>query len=143
MYNPDVCIGIDVATPSNFLSCLSKILPIFDGQLTFQMHFDEPSNTMPVIGSILQHPHVKASLCARFAQIFIDEQSIEDDMQRSLQIDTISDWLHQPVIQPRLPYYRTLEIRTALEIQTNDEEEENVARLVNIEHLLNTLKNVT
>ena len=59
IYHPYVCIGVDIKTPDLFSYCLDRILPLFDGckpQFEFQMHFDEPSNTMPVIGSILQPP---------------------------------------------------------------------------------------
>ena len=146
IYHPYVCIGIDVETPARFLSCLSdKIVPLFDGckpQFQFQMHFDEPSNTMPVINSILQLPPVKASVCTR---LLISEELIEDDMQHSLQIDVISDWLHQQVHQPSLPYYRTLEIEILSIIYEEDDEVmlPVVVRLESVERLIDTLKMVS
>ena len=145
IYHPYVCIGINVETPARFLSYLSdKIVPLFDGckpQFEFQMHFDEPRNTMPVINSILQFPQVKASVCTR---LLVTEELIEDDMQHSLQIDVISDWLHQQVHQPSFPYYRTLEIEILSDFDVEDDEEmlPVVVRLESVERLIDTLKMV-
>ena len=148
IYHPYVCIGIDVLTPVWFLSCLSdKILPLFDGcksckpQFEFQMDFDEPRNTMSVINSILQFPQVKASVCTR---LLVTEELIEDDMQHSLQIDVISNWLHQQVHQPSFPYYRTLEIEILSDFDVEDDEEmlPVVVRLESVERLIDTLKMV-
>ena len=145
IYHPYVCVGTDVETPARFLSCLSdKIVPLFDGckpQFEFQMDFDEPRNTMPVIDSILQLPQVKASVCTR---LLVKEELIEDDMQHSLQIDVISDWLHQQLHQPSFPYYRTLEIVILSIIDEEDDEEmlPVVVRLECVERLIDTLKMV-
>ena len=104
------------------------------------MHFDDPSDTMPVIDSILQLHQVKASLCARF--FVIEELSEDDDVQHqhSLKIDAISDWLHQQVHQPQpsLPYYRTLEIQNLPQYG-----EMLLVRLDSVEQLIETLKMVS
>ena len=148
IYHPYLCTEKDVEDPAWFLSCLSdKILPLFDGcksckpQFEFQMHFDERSNTMSVIDSILQFPQVKSSLCTRF---FAKEELIEDDTQHSLQIDVISDWLYQQVHQPSSPYYRTLEIEILSDFDVEDDEEmlPVVVRLESVERLIDTLKMV-
>ena len=102
------------------------------------MHFDDPSDTMPVIDSILQLHQVKASLCARF--FVIEELSEDDDVQHqhSLKIDAISDWLHQQVHQPSLPYYRTLEIQNLTLYGKML-----LVRLDSVERLIETLKMVS
>ena len=96
---------------------------------------------MPVINSILQFPQVKASVCTRF---FVKEELIEDDMQHSIQIDVISDWLHQQLHQPSFPYYRTLEIEilSVLDEEDNEEMLHGVVRLESVERLIDTLKMV-
>ena len=94
------------------------------------MRFDEPSNTMPVIDSILQLPQVKASLCTRF---FVKEELIEYydvQHQHSLQSEVICDWLHLQVHHPSLQYYRTLEIVTLVHLES-------------VEQLIETLKIVS
>lgn len=96
---------------------------------------------MPVIDSILQLPQVKSSSYVRLKRFFtpfLYNYWIEDDdvqHQHSLQIDVISDWLHQQVLQTPLSYYRTLEILPA---DGRDE----VVRLDSVERLIDTLQMV-
>ena len=107
--------------PPQFLSCLTqKILPIFNGcrpTFVFSLYSKQidtirrrnSKNTqdiMPLIGSILELPHVQASSNVRF---FISGQ-LNPNTQLSLEIDAISDWLQRPFVEPASKYYRTLQI---------------------------------
>ena len=122
-------------TASQFLSCLAnQILPIFDGRVPsfkFAISCQEQSETMPLVDSILKLPQVQAS---SYVQFFAFGE-LNSHMQYSLQIDGISNWLHQQIVGPPPKHYRILSIET-------DDEFVLFVRLDSVQQLIDTIKAV-
>ena len=123
--------------PSQFLSCLAdQILPIFDGRVPsfeFSISCQEQSETMPLVDSILKLPQVKASSYVHFL-VYGDNSGI----QHSLQINGISNWLHQQIVETPTPPkgYRILKIIEANQFAF-------LIRLNNVRQLIDTIKAVS
>ena len=124
-------------TASRFLSCLAdQILPIFDGRVPsfhFAISCQEQSETMPLVDSILKLPQVQAS---SYVQFFAFGE-LNSHMQYSLQINGISNWLHQQIVETPTPpkHYRILSIET-------DDEFVLFVRLDSVQQLIDTIKAV-
>ena len=102
--------------PSQFFSCLTnQVLPILDGcvpKFGFSICCQEPNETMQLVDSLIKLPQVQASSIVFFfvnGSLRLNPQS---HMHQSLQIDGISNWLHQQIVETPTPPkdYRILKI---------------------------------
>ena len=130
-------------TASQFLLCLSnQILPIFDRHmqsLSFSISCQELNETMPLVDSILKLPQVQA--CSDVHFLFKEYHNYNPywpywHIQHSLQIDGISNWLHQQTDGPPSKRYRILKIVTSDKLEF-------LIRLDSVQQLIGTIKAVS
>ena len=124
--------------PSQFFPYLTnQVLPIFDGRVPsfdFAISCQEQSETMPLVDSILKLPQVQASSCVQFL-VF---GKLNSHMQYSLQINGISNWLHQQIVETPTPPkdYRILKIIEANQFPF-------LIRLNSVRQLIDSIKAVS
>ena len=121
-----------------FLYLTNQILPIFDGcnpsSFLFSISCQEPNETMLVVDSIIKLPQVQASSDVFF--IVNKPLNPQSHMQHFLQIDGISNWLHQQIVGAPSKHYRILNILA-------DDEFSLLVRLDSVRQLIDTIKAVS
>ena len=126
--------------PSQFFSCLTnQVLPILVGcvpKFGFSICCQEPNETMQCVDSLIKLPQVHASSTLCF--VIAGPLGSQSHMHHSLQIEGISNWLHQQIVETPTPPkdYRILKI-----IETN--QFAFLIRLNNVRQLIDTIKAVS
>ena len=92
-------IGKAFKTPTEFISCLRELLPMFENcspKFKFNMTIyqaSNPTDIVPMIGSILEFCSVQASSSVQF--LIPTTAEFYNGPEQSRQIEAISDWLHR------------------------------------------------
>ena len=126
--------------PSQFFSCLTnQVLPILVGcvpKFGFSICCQEPNETMQLADSIIKLPQVHASSTLCF--FIAGPLGSQSHMHQSLQIDGISNWLHQQIVETPTPPkdYRILKIIEANRFAF-------LIRLNSVRQLINSIKAVS